>query len=177
MWSPALVHWPAERRRRERLAGEGIPRLLLVAVGAAVPGDLAEDEDWVRLPAPDADVAARLANLATRLVDAVHLQHGVLRTVRGSTALPAREAAVLQLLLERRGRLVPHGALDAALAAGGGAAGRRVHDVVHRLRRRLQPVGLDIFSTRRRGYLLAMRIDETELDDDPIELADDPGGG
>jgi len=61
-----LVRWPEEADRLERLRRERLPRLLLVASDAIAPpcGDC--EEDWIRLPADDADVRTRLTSLAER---------------------------------------------------------------------------------------------------------------
>ena len=62
-------------------------------------------------------------------------------------------------LLDHPGVVAPLRALAAAL--GPAATAREVHDVASRLRRRLRPLGLDLFSARGRGYALGLRIDET----------------
>ena len=165
LWFPATVQWPSERQRRSALADAGIPRLLLVSEGTPVPDDIAEDEDWVRLPAHDDDVASRLRNLAARFGDTVRLADGVLRTPRGRVTLSPREASVLAVLLEHRGRLAPRQALLDRIGAAGDH--RRLHDAVHRLRRKVRRHGLDIFSTRGRGYLLELRVDQTDNDAAP----------
>ena len=61
-----VVRWPEQRADAERLARLERPHLLLVEPGVAPPvlqGCLA---DWIRLPADDADVRARLTALAAR---------------------------------------------------------------------------------------------------------------
>ncbi len=52
----ADLRWPAEAARRERLAHEGRPRLLVVDHGEAPPPCWDGLEDWVR---PDADAIER----------------------------------------------------------------------------------------------------------------------
>ncbi len=155
----ALVRWPREAERRDRLRQAGAPRLLLVDDGhpAPVTGDCLED--WVRVRAPQEDVQVRLAALAAR--HHVHAGQvpeldadGVLRFAAGWVALPPVEARLTAALLERFGAVVSR----AALARAGwpqGAPGRNALDVhVVRLRRRLTPVGLAIRTVRSRGYLL-----------------------
>src|SRR5437763_11697260 len=61
-----LVRWPEERELRERLRAEGTPRLLLVRPPAPAPEVMECEEDWVRLPADDGDVRARVLALAAR---------------------------------------------------------------------------------------------------------------
>jgi DNA-binding winged helix-turn-helix (wHTH) protein len=165
MWSPALVHWPNEHQRRDRLARDGVPRLLLLEPGTAVP-NLAEDEDWVRLPATERDVAARLQHLRRRLDAAIAVEDGVLSTARGVAVLAPREARLMQVLVARHGRVATHGELLAALDAEESDR-RRLHDAVHRLRRHTRPLGLDITSAPNRGYILSLRSDDTAAQPSP----------
>lgn len=162
--SVAILQWPRDAGRRADLAGLGIPRLLVVAPGVPVP-ELADDEDWVRLPAAERDVAARIAALRHR-AGVVRLTGPTLRTARGTVALSPSEATLVAVLLAA-GTLVPRSALAAALP--GATAARAVDDVVHRLRRRLRPVGFDVFSVRGRGFMLGHRLDWPI--DDSITLA------
>ena len=162
MWSPALVHWPSEHQRRAQLARAGIPRLLLITPGSDIPTDVDGVEDWLRLPASERDVAARLANLEFRFRDAVRLDGRTLRTGARTAVLSDVEARVMAVLLgSGEAGLVPHEELVAAAELGSSRDQRRLHDTVHRLRRRLRPLGLDVFVTRGRGYALGLRIDET----------------
>src|SRR5205814_7286584 len=61
-----LVRWPAEEPRRVLLREDGIPRLLLVENGAAPPRSADDLEDWVRVPADEVDLHARVENLNRR---------------------------------------------------------------------------------------------------------------
>jgi DNA-binding response OmpR family regulator len=137
---------------------DGVPRLLLVDVEAAPPVvDL--DEDWVRLPADDRDIAARVASL-TRRVEPVSNgipeldDDGVLRLGGRWVALPPVEARLASAMLDRIGTVVSR----EALARAGWSEtwpGRNALDVhILRLRRRLDAVGLAIRTVRSRGYLL-----------------------
>jgi DNA-binding response OmpR family regulator len=154
-----LVRWPREAEIRERLAAEGRLRLLLVEDGAPVPSVEAHLEDWIRVPATDADVRARLEVLDHRCkkveIGSPTLDDdGVLRHAGGWTSLPPVEARLTRLLVERYGSVVGR---DALARAGwpDGAPGRNALDVhVLRLRRRLAGVGLVIRTVRSRGYLL-----------------------
>ena len=154
-----LVRWPAEAERRGRLRDEGTPRLLLVEEG---PPPTAADclEDWIRVPADDADVRARLEAVAARLGQHVSSDEpdldadGVLRFSGSWVSLPPVEARLTTALVERFGAVVGR---DALARAGwpDGAPGRNALDVhVLRLRRRLATVGLSIKTVRSRGYLL-----------------------
>jgi DNA-binding response OmpR family regulator len=158
----ALVHWPGDAVRRRELAALRIPRLLLVAPDAAPP-EVDDDEDWARLPTDERDTAARLASLRARHAT-VTLAGRDLRTARGAVTLSPAEAAALAVLLDSPGRVVPRHELAGALAGHGAVASRAVasravDDVASRLRRRLRPLGLDVFAARSRGHLLGPRLD------------------
>ena len=62
----ALVQWPSERRKRKTLAQRGKPRLLLVDTAANAPIHVDVFEDWIRLPATEEDVDARVRSLKRR---------------------------------------------------------------------------------------------------------------
>lgn len=154
-----VVRWPEEKARREELRAGGRPRLLLLSpeVDPTVPAD--ELEDWIRAPASEADLAARIEGLRRRMaaaaVDVPELDgDGVLRSGDRWISLPPVEARLTAALLDRLGAVVSR---DALAKAGwpDGAPGRNALDVhVLRLRRRLSPLDLAIRTVRSRGYLL-----------------------
>ena len=152
-----LVRWPVEATRRERVAAERQPRLLLVEDGAQPPEGHDTLEDWVRVPASEVDVQARMATLAARArADAAPLldNDGVLRFGPLWVSLPPVEARLTRAMLERFGAVVSRESLCRA-GWPDGAPGRNALDVhVLRLRRRLAPVHLAIRTVRSRGYLL-----------------------
>jgi len=154
-----LVRWPEERDRREALRRAGRPRLLLLENGSPAPVTGDGLEDWIRLPADEADVRARVDGLERR-ARTVAAQvptiddDGVLRLNGTWVALPPVEARLTGALLERFGAVVSR---DLLARAGwpDGAPGRNALDVhVLRLRRRLEPLGLVIRTVRSRGYVL-----------------------
>lgn len=154
-----MLRWPAEDGQRQRLSLSGEPRLLLVDEGEPPPSVLDCLEDWIRMPAPDSDVQARVDGLGLR--NQAHEQdrpgldrHGVLRYRDGWVALPALEARLADQLIGRFGAVVGRDVLHRA-GWPGGEPSRNALDVhVLRLRRRLAPVGLVIRTVRSRGYLL-----------------------
>jgi DNA-binding response OmpR family regulator len=153
-----LVRWPAESSRRELLVREEIPRLLLVEDGVPpAPDDCLED--WLRVPAPDSDLVARIEGLKMRLGlhgrEAAELdENGVLRFSGRWVSLPPVEARLMTALLDRQGAVVSRDAL-AKSGWPDGAPGRNALDVhVLRLRRRVDPLALVIRTVRSRGYLL-----------------------
>jgi DNA-binding response OmpR family regulator len=154
----ALVRWPREEHRRLVLRDAGAPRLLLVETGPPpVPTDVLED--WIRVPADDVDLAARVEGLSRRAAARVRPVpsldgDGVLRLDDQWVSLPPVEARLTRALLDRLGAVVSRDSLGRA-GWPQGAPGRNALDVhMLRLRRRLGPVGLAIRTVRSRGYLL-----------------------
>jgi DNA-binding response OmpR family regulator len=154
-----LVRWPSESERRTRLQDQGIPRLLLIEDGQPPPHPDDCLEDWIRVPAEDADVRLRVDGLSARsaqhVSDTPDLDHdGVLRFSAAWVSLPPVEARLTRALVDKYGAVVGREALAVA-GWPDGAPGRNALDVhVLRLRRRLATVGLSIKTVRSRGYLL-----------------------
>jgi len=154
----AVLHWPAQSDEAEALAAEGRPRLLLVAPDADPP--LAHDAlcEWVRLPADERDVAARILLLTRRVdppperprVDA----NGRLLFRNAWVALSPTEARLASVLAENFEQVVP----ESELGRRGWPAGPwqtsalRVH--LTRLRQRLAPLGLEVRGIRLQGFIL-----------------------
>lgn len=148
MTDVVVVSWPQERDEVERLARQRIPRLLLVDPDCAPP--VTEDvlEDWVRLPADDRDVKARLTTLRRRaatLLDVPRLdRHGrLLFRQRWITITPAEERLLARLAL-RFNDVVPTGELIDAGWPGGAPSPNAVRVTMHRLRHRLEPLSLEL---------------------------------
>jgi DNA-binding response OmpR family regulator len=154
----ALLHWPRDHEERDRLARAMLPRLLLVADGDLPPGSGDELEDWVRLPADERDVAARLHVLserATRSFAATVVVDGrCLR--RGATTVPLSpaEATFAGLLVARPGEVVSRATLAAAIWPDRRGPDGALDDVAYRLRRHLSSLGLDLVAARGRGFAL-----------------------
>ena len=154
-----LIRWPEEAEQRGRLVDRHIPRLLLIEDGVTPPDPSDCLEDWIRLPAPESDVRARIDALRRR--SAAHLRtvpeidgHGLLRFGSGWVSLPPVEARLADALVVRFGAVVGRDTLRRAVWPGS-TPGRNVLDVhVLRLRRRLAPLGLVIRTVRSRGYML-----------------------
>jgi DNA-binding response OmpR family regulator len=154
-----LVRWPAEESRRVQLREGGVPRLLLVDQGVPPPQSADDLEDWVRVPADEVDLHARVENLDRRAKTRTEVKpmldsDGVFRVNGTWVSLPPVEARLTSALLSRFGSVVSRD----VLASSGwpqGAPGRNALDVhVLRLRRRIAPLGLTIRTVRSRGYLL-----------------------
>lgn len=158
-----LVAWPGEVDRRDALAAEGRPRLLLVAPGVAPPNCIDPLEDWVRLPGDPVDIEARRSLLCRRWAPPASQpaldEDGVLRHGRRLVILPPVEARLAACLLREVDGVV---AREVLLEAGwperrsGDAAvdARALDGRIKLLRRRLAPLGLTIHTVRGVGFLL-----------------------
>lgn len=126
-------------------------------------------EDWVRLPAGQEDVRARVRTLERRAADFTPVQprldeDGVLHAGTRSVVLPPVEARLAEALIERHGSVVSR---DQLAKAGWpeGMADRNLLDVrILRLRRRLADVGLALTTVRHRGYMLVVSDAEQVAD-------------
>jgi len=172
-----LVQWPRDEVLRDRLARAGVPRLLLVEADAAPPLTIGVDEDWVRLPADERDVAvraARLARLSVRLSSErpVLDRNRVLHRGGATVVLSTAEAIVVDLLLANAGRIVPREQLESAVWPNGDVpSSKAVNAVVYRLRRRLAGLSLCVRAARGRGFVIFL---EDQADDQAEDQADDP---
>jgi len=153
-----LVRWPEESELLDRLRAEHAPRLLLVPPPAPAPVVEQCEEDWVRLPAEDGDVRARVEALAARW--ARHRpgprasSDGRLRYDGRWIALSPIELRLAGVLADRFGEVVDAECLAQAAwpdePINDGAL--RVH--LTRLRRRLQTLQLTVQNVRGRGYVM-----------------------
>ncbi len=155
-----FVAWPADGPRRAALARAAIPRVLLVAADAQVP-ELAVDEDWIRLPATEADALARatqLLRLGSQLQADVPFvdDQRVLHRAGATVVLTSAEAAILSTLLADVGRVVSHEALAAGAWHGAAPTRDAMDAAIYRLRRRVDRLHVHIAAVRGRGYLLTL---------------------
>lgn len=155
----SILRWPEEDGRRSVLAASGRLRLLLVESSAPAPVAVDPREDWVRLPASEEDVEARVLGLIRRSqpseVRIVLDDHGLLHCGDDWVALPETEAALMAALLAAAGSVVSRMVLVEA-AWPGGSPTRNVLDVhMVRLRRRIAELGIEIRTVRSRGYALS----------------------
>lgn len=155
-----LVRWPSEEARLTALREARAARLVMVLEGVAPPLTADVLEDWIRLPAPDDDIRARVRVLESRLDSSTAPpipeldENGLLHMGGRWVSLPPVEHRLTSALVDRYNAVVSR---DALARAGwpGGIPGRNVLDVhIVRLRRRLAPLELVIRTVRSRGYLL-----------------------
>jgi DNA-binding winged helix-turn-helix (wHTH) protein len=153
-----VLHWPTQADEAGLLARRGTPRLLLVEPDADPPVSVDDLEEWIRLPADERDVAARILRLTKRIaaspeqprVDAT----GRLFFRDVWVALSPTEARLASALAERFETVVT----EDDLGRRGWPDDRwrknvlRVH--VTRLRRRLEPMGLEVRSVRSQGFIM-----------------------
>ena len=154
-----LVRWPEESTRLDELRAMAAPRLLLVAPEVDPPAIADALEDWIRMPADDRDLRARVATLAERSGSGPGVgpeldADGLLRFRGKWIALSPVEQALAAALAERFGAVVGRDVL-AKRVWPTGAPTRNALDVhMLRLRRRVQELGLEVKTVRSRGYLL-----------------------
>lgn len=152
-----VVRWPEHRDAAERLARLHRPHLLLVAADAAPPAVQGCLTDWIRLPADDADIEARLAALIARAE-----QHPAIPTFdtfgelsfRGQRVyLSPTDGRIAEALIASFDRGVADADLFQLIWDGHGDTSKvRVH--ISRLRKRIRPLGLEIASIRGVGHRL-----------------------
>jgi hypothetical protein len=153
-----LVRWPEELTSVERLRAEGAARLLLIGAGTPPPESDDCREDWIRLPADEADLRARLSAVAARATR--HALRPIARddgrlAFRGQwVALSPIRHRLAAVLVEKFGDVVsPSRLSDAAWPSRPGSATALRVQVLH-LRRQLAPLGLEIRTVPSRGYVL-----------------------
>ena len=144
---------------RDRLAADGVPRLLLISRSCPAPVCVDELEDWVREPLEPAELEARTATLQARArlaacrprVDDSDLVRAGDRWVD----LPPAQLAVARILIAQLGRVVTAEQIQAAhSAAGGSIHPKAVKAMLGRVKRRLAELDLTLTNIRDRGYLL-----------------------
>jgi len=152
-----VLRWPEQGAERERLEHLGVPRLLIVETGVEPPTCESCLEDWLRLPAEDVDVRARLLALSRRSA-----RHPMVPTLDDFGQLSHRGASVFlspvdqrvaEVLVESFGTAVRDGEL-ARRAWPAGSSGQTLRVHISRLRRRVAQLGLTITSVRNVGYVM-----------------------
>lgn len=164
---PGLSGMEVLKRLRKR--GATTPVLVLTARDALqdrVAGLKAGADDYVLKPFEFEELEARLQALLRRTQSdrAGYLEAGELRMDKHSRQayfrdqplnLSSREAAVLELLMNRYGRVATKDQLAEHLTGLEEEIGQNAVEVyVHRLRKKLEPLGIPVRTLRGLGYLL-----------------------
>jgi hypothetical protein len=153
-----LIRWPEEEARLERLRATGAPRLLLVGETLAAPSSVDPLEDWIRVPAAEDDVRARVATLAARAGQSAAAptvdDDGLLRYLGRWVTLSPVERSLAAALVDRFGAVVGRDTLVRRAWPGGGSTRNALDVHMLRLRRRITSLGLEVRTVRGRGYLL-----------------------
>ncbi|WP_299928636.1 response regulator transcription factor [uncultured Pelagimonas sp.] len=155
-----------------RARGDGSPVILLTArsdTSDRVAGlDMGAD-DYLVKPFEMDELEARIRALSRRKdldygaresFGALEFDRATRQVMERGTALdiPRRELAVLECLLERRGRIVPKSQLtDHVYGTGADVDDTAVEPHVSRLRRRLADHGVSIKTARGLGYMLEVK--------------------
>lgn len=158
--------------RRMRARRESAPVLLLTArtdTADRVAGLDAGADDYLVKPFDMDELMARIRALMRRRRDlgAAREQLGRLEFDRagrrlygpeGEIALPRKELALLECLVDRKGRIVsPEEILDHLYGMGSESEAGVVQTYVSRLRKRIEPYAVSIRTARGLGYLLETR--------------------
>jgi hypothetical protein len=149
-----VLRWPDQRADAGRLARLGRPFLLVVESGAPPP-DLDDCiADWIRLPADDADVRARLVALVGRAARHPVVpeldEHGEFSFRNERVFLSPKDERIARILLHSFDHAVSEQQILEQVWEGGDPNKVRVH--ISRLRKRVQHMGLEITSIRGFGY-------------------------
>ena len=153
----AALRWPEEESARQRLARDGVPRLLLVAEAIEPPVCADCLEDWIRVPTDDADLHARLSALAARR--SVHKplsidEYGVVHLGNSLRLLGPAERALARPLIEDFGKVVSTATLEQSLEGKPHDRSLSLRILMSRLRKRLAPFGVSVSCVRNVGYVM-----------------------
>jgi DNA-binding winged helix-turn-helix (wHTH) protein len=152
-----ILRWPDQADEADRMASLGRPRLLLVESGVPPPTETSCVVDWLRLPAADEDMCARLVSLSERAArhpsGPVVNEYGQLSHQGTAVALSSIDEQITKLLIENFGPPVRAEELvTRAWSDDGTNETLRVH--ICRLRHRIAPLGLTITNIRSHGYVM-----------------------
>ena len=156
-----LVLWPDHASDLARLASSGVPRLLLVAPQASPPEDGDCLQDWIRLPADDQDVRARVVGLEHRAAKhrapVMVSEDGQLSYRGQSTWLSPTVRLLFQALADRFGSAVPLDTLIHQVWPSDPPSSSSIRVQIFRLRRSIAPLGLEVRNVQGKGYVLTAR--------------------
>jgi DNA-binding response OmpR family regulator len=157
-----VLRWPDEQDQLPRLAKQRLPRLLLVEARADPPVSDDPLEDWVRLPSDDRDIKARLFTLRRRAasVAAPPVVDRHSRLVYGEKWAPLSpiEAQLAAAFVEDFMLLVTEKILVNRAWPEGPPTSSALRVHLHRLRKRIKPLGLVVRSVRSQGWVMQPHV-------------------
>ncbi len=167
-----VVRWPEQRADAERLARLDQPHLLLVEPGVEPPQLSSCLADWIRLPADDIDVRTRLSALAARALQHPAVpaldEYGECSYVGKRVFLSPSDMKLAELLVGSFDRGVPEEEILDRLVHGEGDPSK-IRVYVSRLRKRIQPLGLEITCIRGFGYRMHSSLTRAQDHRHPTE--------
>jgi hypothetical protein len=154
----AVLRWPAEAAAVAMLRDAGLPRLLLVDPDAEPPLDADCRQDWVRTPADGREIELRRRALhwRARAHRPAPTLDGYGRLLHGGrwAALSPVEDGLVRPLIASFGAVVPYATLVTSAWPDGAPSENALRLHFMRLRRKLQPLGLELRSVRSCGVVL-----------------------
>jgi Transcriptional regulatory protein, C terminal len=150
-----VVNWPEHAARASDLERTRTPRLFLVAADADPPDATGELCAWIRLPAPERDIQAKIVDLRSRASVGRPIlgDHGLLWRGTRWVALSPIEARLTAAFVARPGRVLSRARLEKTGWPDGRPSERSVDARIKALRRRVAPVGMRIHTVRGQGYI------------------------
>jgi len=150
-----VVAWPEDADRATDLAHARTPHLFLVAPGAEPPETTDDLSAWIRMPAIERDVHAKIVELRSRASIARPIlgEHGVLWRGTRWVALSPIEARLTAAFIARPGRVLSRARLEMTGWPDGRPSERSVDARIKALRRRVASLGLRIHTVRGQGYI------------------------
>jgi DNA-binding response OmpR family regulator len=157
----ALLRWPAERARAQRLEDSRLPFLLLVGEHEPPPLSGYRFMDWVRSPVDPDELVVRRSNLEDRFVldragprPRLDEETGRLSFCHSTIDVAPSQVEVLTALLAAYREIVPRADIRGALGMSSTDTDELLASRLVRVRRQVRGVGLDIKRVGRVGYAL-----------------------
>jgi hypothetical protein len=150
-----IVAWPEHAVRASDLARARTPHLFVVASAAEPPETTDDLSAWIRLPAAERDIQAKIVELRSRASIARPIlgEHGLLWRGTRWVALSPIEARLTAAFIARPGRVLSRVRLEKTGWPDGRPSERSVDARIKALRRRIAPMGMRIHTVRGQGYI------------------------
>ena len=165
-----IARWPADQHRRQTILSAGRGCLWLLAAGELAP-DLGPGEDWIRVPADERDISARVQRLARRGPRPASIRagdlyadpDGIVRWGRDRALLTPTESAIFNRLARAPGTLVTRTQITDEVWGHTTRSPRSLDSRIHVLRSKLSPLNLRVHTIRSRGFVLdSARVEQGE---------------